>query len=127
MRSSRSATRSPEDEKPASTVESRSVADDVSRCSTRSSVQRTGTPKRREAIDISTTDVNSPALTPKEPPESGGEMSRSFPGASPRAAAATPCSVNGPLKFDQAVTDAEGASQAQITPQPSTGVHEERG
>jgi len=113
---------------PASTDDSRSVAiEEARRCSTRSSVHRTGTPKRREAIAINTTDVNTAAFTPNEPPESGGDTSRSLAGGNRSAAAATPWSVNGPWKFDQAVTDPAAASQAQITPAPSTGVHEERG
>jgi len=82
--------------KPASTPVSRSVAAEVRRCSTRSSVHRTGTPKRREAIAMSTTAVNTPALTPNEPPESGGDTSRSRCAGRPSAAAATPWSVNGP-------------------------------
>jgi len=101
--------------------------DEARRCSTRSSVHRTGTPKRREASAISTTAVNTPAFTPKEPPESGGDTSRSRAGGTPSAAAATPWSVNGPWKFDQAVTDPVVASQAQMTPAPSTGVHDDRG
>src|SRR5206468_10695214 len=127
-RSSRNPTRSPSAVNPASTDDSRSVAiDEARRCSTRSSVHRTGTPKRRAATAISTTEVNTDALTPNEPPESGGDTSRSRDGATPSAAAATPWSVNGPWKFDQAVTDPVAASQAPITPAPSTGVHDERG
>ena len=101
--------------------------DEVRRCSTRSSVHRTGTPKRREAIAISTTEVNTPAFTPNDPPESGGDTSRSLPAGRPNAAAATPWRVNGPWKFDQAVTEPAAASHQQITPHPSTGVHDERG
>ena len=44
------------------------------------------------------------ALIPNEPPESGGVRSRSRSPRRPSAAAATPCSVNGPWKFAQAVS-----------------------
>ena len=80
----------------------------------RSSVQRTGTPRQRDAIAISTTACSTAALVPNEPPLSDGVSSRSFAPGMPSAAAATPCSVNGPWKFAQAVTPP--ACQCAITP-----------
>ena len=80
----------------------------------RSSVQRTGTPRQRDAIAISTTACSTAALVPNEPPLSDGVSRRSFAPGIPSAAAATPCSVNGPWKFAQAVTPP--ACQCAITP-----------
>ena len=51
---------------------------------------------------------------PNDPPLSAGVSSRSFAPGMPSAAAATPCSVNGPWKFAHAVTPP--ASQWAITP-----------
>ena len=55
-------------------------------------------------------------LIPKEPPESGGVIRRSFEPARPSAPAATECSVNGPWKFAQAVSEPSAAFQSQTTP-----------
>src|SRR2546430_1235286 len=65
--------------------------------------------------------------TPPRAPPPGPPGGPGVGAGRPSAAAATPWSVNGPWKLDQAVTDPDVASQAQITPNPSTGVHDERG
>ena len=90
---------------PASTVVTRPVAAELAaRCSSRSSVQRTGTPSARDASPSRTTYGSTAALIPNEPPESGGVRRRSRSPRRPSAAAATPWSVNGPWKFAQAVS-----------------------
>ena len=66
------------------------------------------------AIAISTTECSTAAFVPNEPPLSAGVSSRSFEPGMPSAAAATPCSVNGPWKLAHAVTPP--ACQSAITP-----------
>ena len=83
------------------------------RCSSRSSVQRTGTPSLRDG-EPDQDDVGEDRRLDPERAAGVGRRQQPQPVARrPSAAAATPCSVNGPWKFAHAVRRPAASSQSR--------------